>query len=50
MRVPLWIGLPAVIVLSTADVVLALQTRAVGAAARAVIRRMPTPASGTGVR
>ncbi|GAA4486652.1 hypothetical protein GCM10023094_43550 [Rhodococcus olei] len=39
MRIPLWIGTPLVLALATADAALDLQTRAVGALTRAVMRR-----------
>lgn len=40
MRIPLWIGCPAVIALSVVDAALEIQTRAVGALTRGLIGRM----------
>ncbi|PTR42797.1 hypothetical protein C8K38_11094 [Rhodococcus sp. OK611] len=40
MKIPVWIGTPVVLALATTDAVLDLQTRAVGALTRAVMRRM----------
>ena len=40
MKIPVWIGTPLVLALATTDAVLDLQTRAVGALTRAVMRRM----------
>ena len=42
MRIPLWIGCPAVIALSAVDAALEIQTRAVSAVTRALIGRMGT--------
>jgi hypothetical protein len=40
MKIPVWIGTPLVLALATTDAVLDLQTRAVGALTRAVMRGM----------
>lgn len=42
MRVPLWIGGPAVFALAAVDAALEVQTRAVGALTRALIYRTGT--------
>lgn len=43
MKIPVWIGTPLVLALATTDAVLTLQTHAVGALTRAVMRRMLIP-------
>ncbi|WP_027501066.1 hypothetical protein [Rhodococcus sp. UNC363MFTsu5.1] len=49
MKIPVWIGTPVVLALATTDAALVLQSRAVGALTRAVMRRMfiATPGEGS---
>ncbi|SEL13251.1 hypothetical protein [Rhodococcus maanshanensis] len=49
MKIPVWIGTPVVLALATTDAALILQSRAVGALTRAVMRQMfiATPGEGS---